>query len=96
MSNVAAIIDVLDSQIEKLFLKIKNLEQINFDLINKISYTQSASEAQNKAFESLRLKYDALKSASSFLGSEENKKETKLKINTLVREIDYCIAQLST
>jgi hypothetical protein len=32
---------------------------------------------------------------NSLLCSEENKGETKLKINSLIREIDYCIAQLS-
>jgi hypothetical protein len=25
-------------------------------------------------------------------GSDENKRDTKLKINSLIREIDYCIA----
>jgi hypothetical protein len=29
---------------------------------------------------------------SSLLGSDENKRDTKLKINSLIREIDYCIA----
>jgi hypothetical protein len=38
---------------------------------------------------------DTLKMVNSLLGSEENKRETKLKINSLIREIDYCIAQLS-
>jgi hypothetical protein len=33
--------------------------------------------------------------ANSLLGSEDYKKDTKLKINSLIREIDYCIAQLS-
>ena len=96
MSDVSTIIDVLDNQIEKLFLKIKNLEQENIDLSTKISLIEIDNEAQHKAFDGLKYKYDALKSASSFLGSDENKKETKLKINALVREIDYCIAQLST
>ena len=29
------------------------------------------------------------------LGSDDNKRETKLKINALIREIDHCIGQLS-
>ena len=36
-------------------------------------------------------KYETLKFANSILGSDESKKETKLKINALIREIDYCI-----
>ena len=40
-------------------------------------------------------KYESLKVANSLLGSDENNKETKLKINALIRDIDHCIAQLS-
>ena len=95
MSNDENIIEILDIQVEKMFLKIKNLEQINFDLTTKLIEKQALEELHKKAFESLKIKYDALKSASSFLGSEENKKETKQKISALVREINYCITQLS-
>jgi hypothetical protein len=38
---------------------------------------------------------ESLKMANSLLGGDENKRDTKLKINSLIREIDYCIAQLS-
>jgi len=40
-------------------------------------------------------KYNSLKLANSMLGSDQHKRETKLKINALVREIDHCISQLS-
>ena len=40
-------------------------------------------------------KYSTLKTANAMLGSNEYKRETKLKINTMMREIDACIAQLA-
>jgi len=40
-------------------------------------------------------KCGSLKLANSLLGSDQHKRETKLKINALVREIDQCISQLS-
>jgi hypothetical protein len=40
-------------------------------------------------------RYNSLKFANSMLGSDKNKTEAKLKINTLIRELDYCIVQLS-
>ena len=43
----------------------------------------------------LKSENESLKMANSLLGGEENKRDTKLKINSLIREIDYCIAQLS-
>lgn len=34
--------------------------------------------------------------ANTILGSDNDKRETKLRINTLIREIDHCISQLSS
>jgi hypothetical protein len=39
--------------------------------------------------------FEALKMTNALLGSDEFKRDTKLKINALIREIDYCIAQLA-
>ena len=96
MSDELPIIDVLAIQIDQLILKIRDLEIQNIDLRQKVLSIKKSEQAYKSDLEILRNKHNALKSASSFLGSEENKKETKLKINSLVREIDYCIAQLST
>ena len=52
-------------------------------------------QKQSGEIEILKNQLDTLKMVNSLLGSEENKRETKLKINSLIREIDYCIAQLS-
>jgi hypothetical protein len=52
-------------------------------------------QTQSSEMDALKNQLDTLKMVNSLLGSEENKRETKLKINSLIREIDYCIAQLS-
>jgi len=95
MSVIAEIIDTLENKIEKLFEKINSLEKKSQDL--KIELTNSAEIIQTQAqeIEALKKQYETLKLANGLLGSEENKRDTKLKINSLIREIDYCIAQLS-
>jgi chromosome segregation ATPase len=95
MSVIAEIIDTLENKIEKLFAKINSLEKKSQDL--KIELTNSAAIIQTQAqeIEALKKQYEILKLANGLLGSEENKRDTKLKINSLIREIDYCIAQLS-
>ncbi|NDP27787.1 MAG: hypothetical protein GZ087_10235 [Flavobacterium sp.] len=95
MSVIAEIIDTLENKIEKLFTKINSLERKNQDL--KIELTQSATtiQSQSREIEALKSQYETLKIANALLGSEENKRDTKLKINSLIREIDYCIAQLA-
>ncbi|HQZ25871.1 MAG TPA: hypothetical protein PLD18_11285 [Flavobacterium sp.] len=95
MSVIAEIIDTLENKIEKLFTKINSLEKKSQDL--KIELTKSAAiiQTQSQEIEDLKAQYETLKIANALLGSEENKRDTKLKINSLIREIDYCIAQLS-
>ena len=95
MNNISEIVDNLEQNIEKLLQKIDSLEQKNDVLARELQVSRQHYHNQNIEIDSLKKKYDALKSANSFLGSEENKRETKLRINSLVREIDYCIAQLS-
>jgi chromosome segregation ATPase len=95
MSVIAEIIDTLENKIEKLIIKIKSLDRNTQEL--KIELTKSAQiiESQSIEIEALKAQYETLKIANSLLGSDDNKRDTKLKINSLIREIDYCIAQLS-
>ncbi len=95
MSVIAEIIDTLENKIEKLFTKLNSLEKNNQDL--KIELTKAATTIQNQSREidALKKQYETLKIANALLGSDDNKRDTKLKINSLIREIDYCIAQLS-
>ena len=95
MSAIAEIIDTLENKVEKLFIKMKGLEKNNQDLKNELTKTASIIQTQSQEIEALKTQYETLKVANTLLASDENKRDTKLKINTLIREIDYCIAQLS-
>jgi chromosome segregation ATPase len=95
MSVIAEIIDTLENKIEKLFTRMASLEKINQDLKTELTNTATIIHNQSREIDTLKKEYEALKIANSLLGSEENKRDTKLKINSLIREIDYCIAQLS-
>jgi len=95
MSAIAEIIDTLENKVEKLFNKMKVLEKNNQDLKNELIKTASIIQTQSQEIEALKTQYETLKVANTLLGSDDNKRDTKLKINSLIREIDYCIAQLS-
>jgi chromosome segregation ATPase len=95
MSVIAEIIDTLENKIEKLFTRMASLEKTNQDLKTELTNTTMIIQNQSREIDTLKKEYEALKIANSLLGSEENKRDTKLKINSLIREIDYCIAQLS-
>ena len=95
MSVIAEIIDTLENKIGKLFLKIKNLEKSNQDLHLELKNAAVLMQNQSKEIEELKSQVETLKIANTLLGSDDNKRDTKLKINSIIREIDYCIAQLS-
>lgn len=95
MSEIAEIIDSLENRIEKLFSKIEGLEKDSMTLKAELEKAAAMIQKQSKTIEELKSESEALKMANSLLGGEENKRDTKLKINSLIREIDYCIAQLS-
>lgn len=95
MSVIAEIIDTLENKIEKLFLKIKGLEKNNQELYSELKNAAVLIKNQSEEIEALKTQLETLKIANALLGSDDNKRDTKLKINSIIREIDYCIAQLS-
>ncbi len=95
MSKIEAIVDSLENRIDKVLHELEVLKQTNAKLSDDLADTQNKLFQQEEQLSSWEDKYETLKFANSILGSDESKKETKLKINALIREIDYCISQLS-
>jgi chromosome segregation ATPase len=95
MSEIAEIINSLEDRIGKLFNKIDSLEKNSITLTSELEKAAAIIKKQTDEIEQLKSECNSLKMANSLLGGEENKRETKLKINSLIREIDYCISQLS-
>ncbi len=95
MSEIAEIIDTLENRLEKLIAKVKSLEEKNQELQHQLKYAATNLNNQSQLVETLKKDYETLKITNSLLGSEDHKRDTKLKINSLIREIDYCIAQLA-
>ena len=95
MSKIEDIVDALENKISKVLHKQGVLKQTNAKLSEQLEQQQQKILDQQEKLGSWAEKYDTLKIANSMLGSDENKRETKLKINALIRDIDHCIGQLS-
>ncbi|MAX70972.1 MAG: hypothetical protein CMC76_07685 [Flavobacteriaceae bacterium] len=95
MSKIEDIVDALENKISKILHKQEVLKQTNAKLSEQLEKQQQKLLEQQEEIASWTEKYDTLKIANSMLGSDENKRETKLKINALIRDIDHCISQLS-
>lgn len=95
MSSIEDIVDSLESKISKILHKLEVLKQTNSKLKEELVVSEQNLQSQKLLTTTWEEKYEALKIANSILGSDENKRETKLKINALIRDIDHCIAQLA-
>jgi hypothetical protein len=95
MSDLKEIVGSLENKVSKLVNYLEGLKKDKSTLNNEFL---SMSEAHEKALSTATYweeKYNALKLAQSMLGSDQNTTEAKLKINTLIKELDYCIVALS-
>ncbi|WP_297764111.1 hypothetical protein [uncultured Muriicola sp.] len=95
MSELVEIVDSLENKISKLLHKLELLNQAKGRLEDELVQLKTDQEITKNSVIEWEEKYESLKLASTMLGSEKNKTEAKLKINTLVRELDHCIAQLA-
>lgn len=95
MNELSKIIDSLEVKFFKMSKKLENLEKVNTELTQELAMIRDEMQQKNEKIRLLQNELESLEITNSLLGSEEYKKETKLKINALIREIDYCIAQLS-
>ncbi|WP_100611486.1 hypothetical protein [Confluentibacter lentus] len=95
MSNIEDIVDSLENKISKVLHKLEVLKRANLKLNEELEISKQQLQGKQLQIVAWEEKYEALKMANTILGSDENKRETKLKINALIRDIDHCIAQLS-
>lgn len=95
MSDLSEIVDSLENRIGKLLNRHEKLKQNNQLLTKELDSLKSENIQSKLEIEKWQNECNSLKIANSMLGSDQYKRDTKLKINALVREIDQCIIQLS-
>ncbi|OYQ44231.1 hypothetical protein [Flavobacterium aurantiibacter] len=95
MSEIAAIVTTLENRMNALLARLQQVELHNSQLTTALTDSKAREEQLNLKIQELAQALEAQKMANSLLGSDEYKRDTKLKINSLIREIDYCIAQLA-
>ncbi|MHA6280681.1 hypothetical protein ACXYMT_10910 [Salinimicrobium sp. CAU 1759] len=95
MSDLTEIVENLEGRVEKLLQNYKKLEQSQQNLQEELTSLRTQNQELQESLEASENRVQTLKAANALLGSNDYKKETKLKINSLIREIDQCIVHLS-
>ncbi len=95
MSKLADIVGTLEVRLEQLLNQHQKLKE---ELVLMEQERQQWLEKEKEYEEEilhLQNETEVLKHANSILGSDQYNRETKRKINALIREIDECIVHLS-
>ena len=95
MSKIELIVNSLEEKVQKVLYELAELKNDNTTLTQELLDAKATNSKLLLRLKEKESDYDTLKFANSILGSQESKRETKLKINTLIKEIDDCISKLS-
>lgn len=95
MSKIIEATNLLDDKLETLLETFTFLKEENEFLHQKRTDLETQLSEKDQQLKEKEESYQLLKIAKTIEGSKENKRETKLKINALIRDIDKCIVQLS-
>ena len=95
MSKVELIVNSLEKKVQRVLHQITELKKDNTFLKDELLKATAINSKQLELLQKKEDDYSTLKFANSIIGSDESKRETKLKINTLIKEIDDCVSKLS-
>ena len=95
MGELVKVVDSLENKISKLLHKLELLQQSNIKLVSELDHLKQDKVEVSNSVSVWEERYNSLKLANTMLGSTTDKIEAKRKKNTLIRELDHCIAQLA-
>ena len=95
MGNITQVVNIVEEKLKMLLGNYIFLKEENEFLHNKVIILENQITKEKELFNDLEKEFKSLRIAKTIEGSKENNRDTKLKINSLIRQIDSCITQLS-
>ena len=95
MSSITQVVNLVEDKLNILLENYNFLKEENELLYKKVATLEIQIAKEKQMFNEIEKQYQLLKVAKTIEVSKEDTRETKLKINALIREIDACIVQLS-
>ncbi len=95
MNRIESIVESLEMKISKVLNKLNQLKIENNSLRDELNSQIELNKEQISNLAQKENELESLRVASAMLGSNDDKRASKLKINALIRDINECIASLS-
>jgi len=96
MNNTLEAIHLLEVKLKELLSRYEFLKEENEILLQQNGKLQILLSEKEQHIDDQRKQFELLKVAKTMEGSNEDTRNTKLKINALIREIDKCITLLNS
>ena len=96
MSNTLEAIHLLELKLKELLTQYEFLKNENEILLQQNGELHCLLEEKKQLLAAQKKEFDLLKVAKTIEGSNKDSRNTKVKINALIREIDKCITLLNT
>ncbi|WP_442266903.1 hypothetical protein ACSIGC_04195 [Tenacibaculum sp. ZS6-P6] len=96
MNNTLEAVHFLEVKLKDLLVRYEFLIEENEVLLQQNGELQILLSKKQEQLEEQKKRFDLLKVAKTMEGSNEDSRNTKLKINALIREIDKCILLLNS
>ena len=95
MNRIESIVESLEIKISEVLNKLNQLKIENSSLRDELNSQIELNKEQISNLAQKENELESLRVASAMLGSNDDKRASKLKINALIRDINECIASLS-
>mgnify|MGYP005650544727 FL=1 len=95
MNRIESIVESLENKISEVLNKLNQLKIENSSLRDELNSQLELNKEQISTLAQKENELESLRVASAMLGSNNDKRASKLKINALIRDINECIASLS-
>lgn len=95
MSQLLNLVEILEDRLSRLIISYENVQSEQQQLLEKINVLMQENARLKTQIHGLEKNIETMKTTNALLGSEDFKRDTKLKINSLIRDIDDCIAHFA-
>ena len=95
MKKIQDLLFDLEKKVESSLAELSKLKNEKKVLIDKNKILTNEKNELNVEYRLLDNRFKALKIANTISGNESNINETRSEIDSLIKEIDICISQLS-
>ncbi|MDR2009587.1 MAG: hypothetical protein LBQ22_03805 [Bacteroidales bacterium] len=85
----------LNSNVQKIILLYEEEKGKNLKISQELNTVTEKLNIYKDKYQELEQKYNNLKLARLFTGTETEEKDARFKLNKIIREIDNCIALLN-